>query len=220
MSDNNPIISVLVNMGVFIQRREVTMIERVCPQKPAREIDEMEDLQAIRERIARRDEERRTTWLRQHRRRYFSWALASTLFAMALAAVAVLTGSTTFGGAAVCLILFAWSRWTEYRRVANWLSQQSPEDETEVLVWARIFYDEASPSVWLKLSNAIAVAAATMGAVVVAAMMMSHSGPARLGVSTQWLASLVYQLAALCAFSWALGKRIYSREVRVRAALS
>jgi hypothetical protein len=175
----------------------------------------MEDLEAIRQRIARRDEERRTAWLRQQRGRYFRWALASTMFAVAVAAVAALAKSTTFGGAAMCLVLFAWSRWAEYRRVAKWLSPQRPTDEAEDLIWARIFYDEAGPSVLVKLSNSIAVVAAAMGVTVVSAIMIAGGG-----LWTRLLSSLVYQLSALCAFSWALGKRIYSREVRVRAGLS
>ena len=175
----------------------------------------MEDLEAIRERIARRDEERRTAWLRQHRGRYFRWALASSLFAVAVAVVAVFAKSTTFGGAAMYLVLFAWSRWAEYRRVAKWLSPQGPTDEAEDLVWAHIFYDEASSSVWLKLSTSITVVAAALGVVAVSAIMITGGG-----LSTRLLSSLVYQMAALCAFSWALGRRIYSREVRVRAGLS
>jgi len=82
----------------------------------------MDELTEIRERIARRTEERRTEWLNQQQQRYFRWMLTAATSAALVMVVAALAISIMFGVVAAYLWLFDSNRWMEYRRTINNLS--------------------------------------------------------------------------------------------------
>lgn len=112
----------------------------------------MNEMADIRERIAQHTEEKRTVWLRQIHRRYSVWMFISGVFAVLVTLAAIVAKSLLFGVVAAFLCMFAWNRWGECRRVENWLSRPTPENEKDRIIWARTFYDEMShPSLWLRI---------------------------------------------------------------------
>ncbi len=176
----------------------------------------MGELTEIRERIARRTEERRTEWLHEQQQRYFRWLLTAAASAAVVMVVAILAKSIMFGVVAAYLWLFAYNRWMEYRRTTQWLSRPRPTDEKERLIWARIFYNEMShPSFWLRASNRIAAVTAAAFVLAVSVVVITMSG-----FWTRLLYGIAYGLAALYGVVWGLAERRYSRDLKDFAALN
>jgi ABC-type multidrug transport system permease subunit len=176
----------------------------------------MHELDQIRERIARRTDERRTAWLQRERRRYFGWMVTSGVAAILVMAVATLARSIFFGFVAVYLCLFAAKRWMQYRRIARWLSRPMPQNEKERLIWARIFYGELfRPSLWLRLSYWVAAITAVLVLAIVSAVIFATSG-----VWMRLLWGLADGLVVLSAFIWVFGKLKNMQESQGYRAIS
>jgi len=176
-------------------------------------VDELGD---IRERIAKRANERRVVWLRQLRRRYSAWMLISGAFALLTIVIAALTKSLLFGIAAAFLCLFAWNRHAERKLVERWLSRSIPENQRETVIYAKIFYDEMShPSMWLRISNRIAAAAAVILVVTICVVVIATSG-----FWIRLLYGITFGFFALLFLCWIFLKRRFGRELKTRTALS
>ncbi|MGC2322200.1 MAG: hypothetical protein WA463_06180, partial [Terriglobales bacterium] len=175
----------------------------------------MNELDDLREQVARRTEERRTAWLRQQRGRYLRWMFTAGVFALLVTVIAALAVSAAFGIVAGYLWLFAWNRWMEYRRVERWLSRPKPTNHSERVTWARVFYQEwAHPSVWLTVSTWVGAISAALCVLAVSVVVVAMSG-----FWMRLLYGFAYALVGLHVFVWISDKRKYSRELKAYLAL-
>lgn len=176
----------------------------------------MNEMADIRERIAQHTEEKRTVWLRQIHRRYSVWMFISGVFAVLVTLAAIVAKSLLFGVVAAFLCMFAWNRWGECRRVENWLSRPTPENEKDRIIWARTFYDGMShPSLWLRITEWISAVIAVALVLTVSVVLIATTG-----LWMRLLYGLTYILVACFFLLWLLARRKLSREMKTRIALS
>jgi Flp pilus assembly protein TadB len=176
----------------------------------------MDEVSEIRERIARRTEEQRTSWLYQLRRRYSAWMFVAGVFAVLVLVTAMFAKSVLFGVVAAFLFLFACNRQIERQRIDRWLARPTPENQEQRIIWARIFYDEmCHPSVWLKITEWISAIAAMALVVTVSVVVIATTG-----LWMRLLYASIYFLVACLILLWLLVRRELSRELKNRIALS
>jgi small-conductance mechanosensitive channel len=174
------------------------------------------DWMRFRERIAQHTEEQRTVWLHQLRSRYSVWMFIAGVFAVLVTVSAVLAKSVLFGVVAAFLCMFAWNRWTERKRVERWMSRQTPQNQQERIVWARIFYDEMRhPPVWLRITDWISAITAIAFVGTVSVVVVATSG-----FWMRLLYGLIYFLAVLLVLLWLLAWQRLTRELKAQIALS
>ena|SRR2546426_934948 len=173
----------------------------------------MDELDEIRERIARHTEEQRTVWLHQLRSRYSAWMCISGVFTVLVMFIAIVAKSLLFGVVASFLCMFAWNRRTERKRVERWLSS-TPENQQERITWTRIFYEMSHPPVWLRITDWISAITAVALIATVSVVVLATSG-----FWIRLLYGLIYVLAALLILFWLAVRRRFARELKARIAL-
>jgi len=176
----------------------------------------MNEVDDIREQVAKHTEERRKAWLQQERARYRKWMLIAATSAALVTVVAVLAKSLLFGVVALYLGLFAWNRWMEYERVRHWLSRPTPQNKQERVIWARIFYDEVyHPPLSLRVSYWIAGITAVVCVAFVFIVILAMSG-----FWTRLLFGIGYGLTSLFVAIWVLRWRRCVRDLKEHIKLS
>jgi hypothetical protein len=176
----------------------------------------MDELDEIRERIAQHTEEKRIVWLHELRSRHSVWMFIAGVFAVLVMVTAVLAKSVLFGVVAAFLCLFAWNRRMERKRADKWRSRQTPENQRERIIWARIFYDEMRhPPAWLRITDWISMTA-TIALIATVSVVVIATG----GFWMRLLYGLICTLAALVAILWLLTRKRFTQELKTRIALS
>ncbi len=174
----------------------------------------MDELDEIRERIARHTEAQRTVWLQQLRSRYSAWMFISGVFTVLVIVAAILARSPLFGVVAAFLCMFVWNRRTERKRVERWISRPASEKQPERITWVRIFYEMSHPPVWLRITDWISAITAVALIATVSVVVLTTNG-----FWIRLLYGLIYVLAASIVLFWLAVRRRFARELKARIAL-